>query len=419
LICELAGGTATGNALDVYPQPVASRAVNLRPNRIQAITSLKVSENESRRILKTLGFERRTGDTPMLTFTVPSWRHDVSIEEDLVEEVARHTGYDRIETELPPATLAGEYHTSEKRKRALRQALAARGLDEAINLSFLQAVNDYELLPAFGEVRESVTLTNPIIEDASSMRQTLIPGLLNSVRHNLNQGIRDVCLFETGRLFGASPDKQLPAEREALALVATGGKLEAGKAQPVRDLDFFDLKGAVEAAVEAMNLPPFRFAAAGVKHLHAGQAATITANGTALGTIGRLAGTIANSYKFRQAVYVAELDLTALLEMPERPVLYSPLPRFPSIVRDVSLLVDRTVSAGDLAAAAEREKADLFAGVSFVGTYEGEGISTDQRSITLRFEYRASDRTLRDEEVDGVHWPIVEALKKSFGAEVR
>jgi phenylalanyl-tRNA synthetase beta chain len=419
LICELAGGTATGNALDVYPQPIASRAVNLRPNRIQAITSLKVSENESRRILKTLGFERRTGDTPMLTFTVPSWRHDVSIEEDLVEEVARHTGYDRIETELPPATLAGEYHTSEKRKRALRQALAARGLDEAINLSFLQAVNDYELLPAFGEVRESVTLTNPIIEDASSMRQTLIPGLLNSVRHNLNQGIRDVCLFETGRLFGASPDKQLPAEREALALVATGGKLEAGKAQPVRDLDFFDLKGAVEAAVEAMNLPPFRFAAAGVKHLHAGQAATITANGTPLGTIGRLAGTIANSYKFRQAVYVAELDLTALLEMPERPALYSPLPRFPSIVRDVSLLVDRTVSAGDLAAAAEREKADLFAGVSFVGTYEGEGISTDQRSITLRFEYRASDRTLRDEEVDGVHWTIVEALKKRFGAEVR
>jgi phenylalanyl-tRNA synthetase beta chain len=419
LICDLAGGTATGDALDVYPQPIASRAVNLRPNRIQAITSLNVPENETRRILKALGFERRTGDTPMLTFTVPSWRHDISIEEDLVEEVARHTGYDRIKTELPPATLAGEYHSSERRKRAVRQALASRGFDEAISLSFLQAVNDYELLPAFGESREGVTLTNPIIEEASCMRQTLIPGLLNSVRHNLNQGIRDVCLFETGRLFGALPDKQLPAEREALALVATGGKLEADKAQPVRDLDFFDLKGAVEAAVEALNLPPFRFAAAGVRHLHAGQAATITANGTPLGTIGRLAGTIANTYKFRQAVYVAELDLTALLEMPERPVLYSPLPRFPSIVRDVSLLVDRTVSVGDLAAVAEAEKANLFAGVNFVGTYEGEGIPDDKRSITLRFAYRAADRTLRDEEVDAVHWPIVEALKKRFGAEVR
>ncbi len=419
LICDLAGGTATGDALDVYPQPIASRAVNLRPNRIQAITSLNVPENETRRILKALGFERRTGDTPMLTFTVPSWRHDISIEEDLVEEVARHTGYDRIKTELPPATLAGEYHSSERRKRAVRQALASRGFDEAISLSFLQAVNDYELLPAFGESREGVTLTNPIIEEASCMRQTLIPGLLNSVRHNLNQGIRDVCLFETGRLFGALPDKQLPAEREALALVATGGKLEADKAQPVRDLDFFDLKGAVEAAVEALNLPPFRFAAAGVRHLHAGQAATITANGTPLGTIGRLAGTIANTYKFRQAVYVAELDLTALLEMPERPVLYSPLPRFPSIVRDVSLLVDRTVSVGDLAAVAEAEKANLFVGVNFVGTYEGEGIPDDKRSITLRFAYRAADRTLRDEEVDAVHWPIVEALKKRFGAEVR
>jgi len=419
LICELAGGTATGDALDVYPQPIAARAVNLRPVRIQAITGLSVPENETLRILKALGFARRAGDGPVLSFTVPSWRHDVSIEEDLVEEVTRHTGYDRIQTELPPATLAGEYHSSERRKRTVRQALAARGFDEAINLSFLEAVSDYELLAAFGQSRASVILTNPIIEEASSMRQTLIPGLLNSVRHNLNQGIRDVSLFETGRLFGASADKQLPLEREALALVATGGKLEAGKAEAVRDLDFFDLKGALESAVEAMNLSPLSFAAAAVKHIHAGQAATITANGALVGTIGRLAEAIANSYKFRQPVYVAELDLTALFEMAERPVLYSPLPRFPAIVRDVSLLVGRTVSAGDLAAAAESEKTRLFAGVTFVGTYEGEGIPDDKRSITLRFEYRAPDRTLRDEEVDTVHWPIVEALKKRFGAEVR
>ena len=419
LICDLAGGAATGDALDVYPRPTASRAVNLRPNRVQVITSLNVPENETRRILKGLGFERRGGDAPMLTFTVPSWRHDVSIEEDLVEEVARHTGYDQIKTELPPAMLAGEYHFSERRKRSLRQALAARGFDEAINLSFLEATSDYEVLPAFRESHEGVILTNPITEEASSMRQTLIPGLLNSVRHNFNQGIRDVSLFETGRVFAASPDQQLPKEREAFALVSTGGRLEAGKAQPVRDLDFFDLKGAVESVVEAMNLSPLSFAAAGVKHLHAAQAASITVNGTPVGTIGRLAETIATAYKFRQPVYVAELDLTALMETAERPVLYSPLPRFPSIVRDASLLVDRTVSAGELAAAAEREKASLFAGVTFVGTYEGEGIADDKRSITLRFEYRASDRTLRDEDVDAVHWPIIEALKQRFDAEVR
>jgi phenylalanyl-tRNA synthetase beta chain len=419
LICELAGGTATGDTLDVYPQPLASRAVNLRPDRVAAITGLKVAENETWRILKALGFEQGKSDPPILTFTIPSWRHDVSIEEDLVEEVARHKGYDRIKTELPPATLAGEYHFTERRKRSLRQALAASGYDEAINFSFLEAVNDYELLPAFGSNREPVILTNPIIENASSMRQTLIPGLLNSVRHNLNQGIRDVCLFETGRLFGAAPEGQLPAEREALAIIATGGKLEADKAQPVGDLDFFDLKGALESAVEAMNLPPLRFAAAGVKHLHAGQAATITANGAPLGTIGRLAETISQSYKFRQPVYVAELDLTALMEIQEGAVLYSPLPRFPSIVRDASLLVDRSISVADLVAAAESEQSNLFAGVTFVGTYEGEGIANDKRSITLRFEYRAADRTLRDEDVDAVHWPIVEALKKRFAAEVR
>lgn len=419
LICELAGGTVTSDALDVYPHPIASRTVNLRPNRVAAITGLNVAENETRRVLKALGFERRAGDTPMLTFTIPSWRHDVSIEEDLVEEVTRHTGYDRIATELPPSTLAGEYHFTEARKRSLRQALTARGFDEAINFSFLEAINQYELLPVFGASREAVTLTNPIIEEASSMRQTLIPGLLNSVRHNLNQGIRDVCLFEIGRLFVASPDGQLPVEREALTLVATGGKVEAGKAQPVRDLDFFDLKGALESAVEAMNLPQLRFVAAAVEHLHPGQAATISASGTAVGTIGRLAETISQSHKFRQPVYVAELDLTALMEIPERAVLYSPLQRFPSIVRDASLLVDRTISAAELLAAAEGHKTDLFAGVNFVGTYEGEGISDDKRSVTLRFEYRAADRTLRDEDVDAVHWPIVEALKKRFGAEVR
>ena len=138
-----------------------------------------------------------------------------------------------------------------------------------------------------------------------------------------------------------------------------------------------------------------------------------------IGTIGRLEETIAGGYKFRQPVYLAELDLSALFELTERPVLYSRLPRFPSIVRDVSLLVDRKVSVADLIMGAENENANYFVGVSFVGTYEGEGIGDSKRSVTLRFEYRADDRTLRDEEVDAVHWPIIEVLKAKFNAETR
>jgi phenylalanyl-tRNA synthetase beta chain len=420
LICELAGGVATEDAIDVYPNPVTARSVNLRPERIEAITSLRVEENEAKRILTALGFNLRVEDNAALTFDVPAWRHDVSIEEDLVEEVARHTGYDSIKTALPPASFAGEYHSSEKRKRALRQALQALGFNEAISFSFVELTNDFELIPAFANQSDQVTLTNPIIEDASRMRQTLLPGLLNAVRHNLNHGMRDVCLFETGRVFtGSSDGSQLPDEREALALVATGGTLEADRAQAARDLDFFDVKGALESGIEAINLPKTDFAAAAVKHLRPGQAAVVRAKGVPVGSIGRLAEAVSANYKFRQPVFVAEVDLTALLAMPEEPVLYSPLPRFPSIVRDVSLLVDRQVSVGELVSSAEKQSGTHFIAAKFVGTYEGEGIPDNQRSVTLRFEYRAPDRTLRDEEIDDIHWSIVKALQEEFAAEVR
>jgi phenylalanyl-tRNA synthetase beta chain len=420
LICELAGGIATEDAIDVYPDPFTTRSVTLRPQRIEAITSLRVEENEAKRILTALGFNLRVEHDAALTFDVPAWRHDVSIEEDLVEEVARHTGYDNIKTALPPASLAGEYHSSEKRKRGLRLALKALGFNEAISFSFIEATNDFELIPSFANQSNQVTLTNPIIEDASRMRQTLLPGLLNAIRHNLNHGMREVCLFETGRVFtGSSDDSQLPDEREALALVATGGTLEADRAQAVRDLDFFDVKGALESGIEAMNLPKATFAAAAVKHLRPGQAAVVRANGASVGSIGRLAEAVAANYKFRQPVFVAEVDLTALLEMQEEPVLYSPLPRFPSIVRDVSLLVDRQVSVGELVSTAENQSGTHFVAANFVGTYEGEGIPDHKRSVTLRFEYRAPDRTLRDEEIDDVHWSIVKALQEEFSAEVR
>lgn len=417
LIYELAGGTATEDALDVYPNPFNLREVTLRPSRVEVITSLKVQTEEMLRILKALGFDLRAQEDDELTFTVPSWRHDVAIEEDLVEEVARHTGYDRIGTALPSASSAGEYHSTENRKRALRNALKDRGYDEAINLSFIAHAEEFDLIPVF-EGTSTVLLSNPIIEDASEMRQTLLPGLLASVANNINHGTRDVCLFEMGRVFAGSKG-ELPLEREALSLVATGGMMRANQAKPEREYDFYDAKGALEAGIEAMNLPSLIFAAAPTKHLRPGQSARVSYEGIAIGSIGRLSDSIASEYKFRQPLFTAELDLTALLEAPELPVLYKPLPRFPSIVRDMSLLVDRGVTLAELIEAIESEKAQYFVGAQFVGTYEGEGIPETKRSITLRFEYRADDRTLRDEEVDAVHWPVVEALKQKFNAEVR
>ena len=421
LICEIAGGVATEDALDIYPSRKNQKVVSLRPERVEAITSLSVSTAEMARILRSLGFDLSDEASAKLTFTVPLWLHDVAIEEDLIEEVARHTGYDRIGTELPPSTLSGEYHSTERRKRALRRSLSAVGFDEAINLSFIELSNDFELIPEFGGLSDEnlVTLTNPIIEEASRMRQTLLPGLLTSVRHNINHGTRDLCLFELGRLFAANEPGELPREREALALVSTGGIVKADQAHAKREIDFFDLKGALEAGVAAMNLPPLDFALGKVTHLQPGQAAGISLKGVRVGSIGRLAETIAAQYKFRQPIFVAEVDLTALLETEELPVLYSPLARFPSILRDVSLLLERKITVAELLRAVHDQKVEHFVGANFVGTYEGEGIPEGKRSLTLRFEYRVDDRTLRDEEVDEIHWRLVKALQEKFSAEVR
>ncbi|HEX8136329.1 MAG TPA: phenylalanine--tRNA ligase subunit beta [Pyrinomonadaceae bacterium] len=448
LICELAGGTATENALDAYPKQLESRDVSLRPERVTALTGLAVATPEIERILSALGFAHHArisvleeewsfrdgvpeevvpGDlNSRLTYVVPSWRVDVEREEDLVEEVARHVGYDLIATELPASNIAGEYQPGERRRRGLRQVLTAYGFDEAISFGFIDTEHDdlFELLPEMARTGSGperfVTLRNPIIEGATRMRPSLLPGLLDAVKHNFNHGTRDVRLFETGRVFAASREPvALPDEREAFALVLTGGALEEGRASPGRELDFYDLKGALEAAADAMHLPALQFAPASVRHLRAGQAAEVSIDGRRVGYLGRLDDAVAAQYKFRQPVYVAEVDLTALLSSGERTIVYTPLARYPSVVRDVSLLVARDVTFSELLRTAEEQPVEYRRAVRLVDVYEGESLPEGRRSVTLRLEYRSDERTLRDEEVDALHAQIVAALEQRFDAKMR
>ena len=421
LICELAGGVATEDAIDVHPQPFSERVVGLRPERVPGLTSLSVETNEIVRILTGLGFERAGESEDRMNFRVPSWRVDVEQEEDLVEEVARHTGYEKIREELPPSNASGEYQPSEMQQRSLRRALNAFGFDEAINFSFIQLENRFDLIPWLaGREEHQPQLANPIIEDAAWMRSTLLPGLLTSLRHNLNHGIRDIRLFEIGRIFSGLGDQELPQERLALALIATGGALEENRAQPERELDFFDLKGAVEAAVDWMNLSPLTFAQANVRHLRPGQTARIQlADGTDIGSMGRLAEYVAASYKFRQPVYVLELDLSALLSGPAKAIQYSPLPRYPSVTRDISLLVNRNVLLDEIFAAVNNQHVADCRSVKLVGTFEGGNIQSSKRSVTLRLEYRSDERTLRDEEVEEYHSRVTAAVLEKFAAEQR
>ena len=417
LICQMAGGVATEDAIDVYPRPFSERVISLRPERIPALTSLVVAPDEIRRILVGLGFQPVAENS----FKVPSWRIDVEQEEDLVEEVARHTGYDKIRSELPPSNSSGEYQPREMKQRSLRRALNACGFDEAISFSFIQQDTRFELIPSLiGHENDQPQLANPIIEDAAWMRSTLLPGLLSSVRHNLNHGIRDVRLFEIGRIFTIFKAGELPHETLALGIVATGGALEENRAQAERELDFFDLKGALEAAVDSMNLSPLTFTQTSARHLRVGQSALIkSGNGTAIGTIGRLAESVATSYKFRQPLYILELDLGALLDGPEKLIQYSPLPRYPSVTRDISLLVNREVALADIYTVVHNQQVSDCRDVKLVGTFEGGNIPASKRSVTLRLEYRSDERTLRDEEVEAYHSRLTSALLDTFAAEQR
>lgn len=419
LICELAGGVATEDAIDVYPKPFVPRVVEFRPDRVKELTSLTVERDKIVRILTGLGFKSDYLPLEKFAAEVPSWRIDVDQEEDLVEEIARHSGYDKIAAELPSSNIPGEYQPSEMKQRSLRLALNACGYDEAITFSFISRDEQFELIPALNEQGQT-ELKNPIIEDATWMRSSLLPGLMNSLRHNLNHGIRDVRLFEIGRVFGTSMDGQLPEEPLSLAMIATGAAVEENKAQADRELDFFDVKGALEAAVDWMNVSPLVFTNAAAKHLRAGQAASIKrADGVEVGTIGRLAESIAAAYKFRQPVYVMELDLGSLLNGPARGIQYSPLPRYPSVMRDISLLLNRTVALDDILSAVRNQRVADCRNVMLVGTFAGANIPPNKRSVTLRLEYRSEERTLRDEEVEERHSQLTSSLLQTFAAEQR
>lgn len=426
LICELASGQLE-EFIDVYPtkyEPVEVESRDISA-AVRRLTGLTVGQDRCVEILAALGIAFREGSNESKIFISPSWRRDIAIEEDLVEEIARHVGYEKIADELLPAYGAGEYQATEVRKKLLRQSLVGLGFDEALSYSFIHTKFDdvFESVPGILDERAEerfVTLRDSVIEGAVRMRPTLLPGLLDAVRLNFNHQRRDIRLFEIGKAFAAGRGQgNLPTERELFALVVTGGDLLEGRAMPPRELDFYDAKGALESALSAAGIDNATFSAADVRHLRSGQTALISLNGSPAGTIGRLSEELSAEYKFKQPVFVAEIDLQLVLEAETRPVVYASLPKYPSVVRDVSFVVNRNVQFEDVRAAAERQGHELCRNIEFVDIYEGRGIGEDERSLTVRIEYRSDERTLTEDEVDAVQTDLVQTLERSLGIRRR
>ena len=422
LICELAGGTAA-DFVDIYPAKFVPNEIESKDihHAVKRLTGLDAEQSEILRIFSALGIAQKSSTI----FLSPSWRYDLNIEEDLVEEVARIVGYDKIGEELSPSKSAGEYQPSEVRKFQLRQTLANLGFDEAISYSFIDAKTDdkFELVP--GLVNENtdekfVGLKDSVIEGAVRMRPTLLAGLLDAIRTNFNRQQKNLRLFEIGKVFAASnAENDLPNERELLALVLTGGETFQNRASAKREFDFYDAKGALETAIDAVNSHPLGFSAKDAKHLRRGQSAEVSLNGKAVGTIGRLNDEIAAAYKFRQPVFVAEIDLQTILAAPEQNIFYRPLPVYPAVERDISLLVKRATNFADVRSSIEAQNFELLRAVEFVDVYEGKGVDDDARSLTIRLEYRSDERTLIEPEVEAVHRRILEMLAAKFDVKLR
>ncbi len=429
LICELAGGEA-GEFVDVYPTKFVQKEIesNDIKHSVKRLTGLEVENEEILRILAALGIKEKNSELETRNsklFIAPTWRHDLAIEEDLVEEAARIFGYDKIGEELPPAFGAGEYQPNEIRKFNLRRTLADLGFDEAISYSFIDTKYDeiFDLIPGF--VTENldekyISLQDSIIEGATRMRPTLLPGLLEALKENLNQRQRNIRLFEIGKVFSASDkENDLPVERELFSMILTGSETFQNKAMTIRELDFYDAKGALESAADALNISALNFDVSDAGHLRKGQSANVFYKNKNVGSIGRLTDDIAQSFKFKQPVFVAEIDLQTILESGEQEVFYKPLPTLPSVQRDVSLIVKRDKTFAEIKKFVEDQNYELLRKVEFVDIYEGKGIADDERSLTIRFSYRSDERTLLEDEVDAIQSSILQSIGEKFDAKQR
>jgi phenylalanyl-tRNA synthetase beta chain len=429
LIAEIAGGEVLSGLVDIYPGKAArghsnrSHWIKFRRSRYTALTGLRIELGEAERILLSLGFVVEAEvENDLLRAIAPSWRVDVSIEEDLIEEVARIAGYDKLKNTLPGSAGAGAYLPGEDSRRAARLTLAALGYNEAVNFSFVNGEIDRAL--SHSAEGRRLALLNPIDETQAHMRTTLLGGVLDSLERNFNHGARNVRLFEIGKCF-ENFNSDRPSETERLGIVATGARNEddwssSSGAGAGEIMDFYDMKGAVESVVEVMGLPALEFDSyESIDFLHPGRRAMVLWDAEIIGYIGQLHPRIAARYKFKQPVFVAELNFSRMLVAERTKVRYHPLPKFPTVVRDLALLINNGVQFARVESAIRELNIPELVGVKLLDLYAGKELPPGKHSIALSLRYHAANRTLTKEEVSASHDLVIEMLKREFGAEVR
>ncbi|MFB5282282.1 phenylalanine--tRNA ligase subunit beta [Peribacillus sp. Hz7] len=416
LMAEYAGGTILEGSVEYNDMKVEPAVISITLNKINGLLGTSMSVSEVQDIFTRLQFDVAV-EGENFTVTIPTRRGDITIEADLVEEAARLYGYDNIPSTLPTGTTTpGALSDYQQKRRKARRTLEGAGLFQAITYSLTSA----EKAAQFAlEARESIRLAMPMSEERSQLRLSIVPQLLEVVKYNNARQMDSVALYEIGSVFLKQDGEQLPEEREHVAAAITGlweSHLWQGEKKPV---DFFVAKGILEALFDTLGVASqIEYRQAEMKNLHPGRTAEVLLNGEVIGFIGQVHPTVQKELDIKET-YVFELSFKALAEAEVAPIAYETIPRFPSITRDIALVVDSTTKAGDIQSIIVEAGGALLKEVQVFDLYEGDKMEEGKKSIAYSLKYFDPERTLTDEDITKAHDKVLAAVKDQAGAELR
>lgn len=406
LILQSGGGELVGGPIDVIARRLDQAPVALHLSEVQRILGEKLETTEILRILRRLGFELIPEHEEEIEFTVqvPSWRLDMEREIDVIEEIARLHGYDKFANTLPAYVGAVVELPDAEKDKKLRTALLALGYDEAISLTFIshQDAEQFSSVPV-------IELANPLSEEASVMRTSMVPGMLNMLAYNLNRGSNDVRLFEAGNVFEAAGEKT--AEFKRICMGATGNALPASVHQAVRAMSFFDLKGDVETLLAAFQHTGLEYTPDAAEYYHPGRSARAVIDGEVVAQFGQIHPEIMAARKLKQEIFVAELYLDRLYQLGLRAVRYEALPRYPAVERDFSFIFDDSIEFAAIAKTVAGLGLSELRSFVPVEIFRGGSIPAGKYSLLLRASFQSGERTLREDEVARWSGEIIRTLQ--------
>jgi len=413
LVLQSAGGELDGCAVDVVARWLDQAPVGLRMAEVHRILGNSLDSHQVVRILQRLGFEvlPEPDRDPEFTVRIPSWRLDIEREIDLIEEIARLHGYDKFENTLPAFSGSVIETPDAAKDRKLRTSLLALGYDEAVSLTFISHddASDFCAVPV-------VEITNPLSDEASVMRTSLVPGILDMLAYNLNRGSGDVRLFEAGNVFEA--ENAGAAELRRICVGASGSAVGQNVHQTARPFSFFDLKGDVETLLHLLQHDTLAFDTQTAEYYHPGRSARAVMDGAAVAQFGQLHPETAAKRKLKQDVFIAELYLDRLYQHGLREVRYEALPRFPGVERDFSLVFADAVKFSQIRQAVTALRLREMRSFVPAEIFRGGAVPAGKYSVLLRTTFQSDERTLREDEVAQWSTQIIKALE-ALGGRLR